>query len=211
MAGKDEKMKNERIVSMQANTMIYHKPGCRYIKRIQYKNKLSLSKKDAKKEGYHICRYCNSMDHHMRTEDLVIDYYNRIKNMQFQYMNGILYVKTEIGIWKLVYIRKEEKIALYHGNRTGDRIQFEHPEREPYHRQDDKMFSNTISEHLRYIYEHDKYKVAVNNGETVTRFSSKKYERLEPYAKRKRARKRVDQLFNMLEKQNAGYKQLSFC
>ena len=47
-------------------------------------------------------------------KELVYDCYSKYKKMQFNYINGILYVKTEIGCWKLVYVRREEKIALYH-------------------------------------------------------------------------------------------------
>ena len=36
-AGKEETMKNERIVSLGIKSMIYHKPGCRYVERIKYK------------------------------------------------------------------------------------------------------------------------------------------------------------------------------
>ena len=107
-------MKNERIVSMGTNSMIYHKPGCRYIAKIKQQNKMSLPKSEAKREGYHVCRYCNSMNHHIRTEQQRIEYYSKYKKMQFNYINGILYVKTEIGCWKLVYVRREEKIAWYH-------------------------------------------------------------------------------------------------
>ena len=73
------------------------------------------------------------------------------------------------------------------------------------------MYCNSIEGYLDYIYEHDKYKAAVARGETVTRFSSKKYEKLEAKAQRKRENKRVDYLFAMLERQNAGYKKLSYC
>lgn len=204
-------MNNERIVSIGTNSMIYHKPGCRYVERIQYKNRMSLPKSDARREGYHVCRYCNSMNHHYRVEQQTLDFYKRVKKMQFNFINGILYVKSEIGCWKIVYIRKEEKFALYHRNATAKELDFEHPQYEPYHRQEDKPFCNTIEGYLDYIYEHDKYKVAISRGETVIKFSSKKYERHEAKAQRKRQNSRVDYLFRMLERQNDGYRQLSYC
>ena len=68
-AGKEEAMKNERIVSLGTTSMIYHKPGCRYVERIKYKNRMSLTKGDARDEGYHICRYCNNMNHHIKAEE----------------------------------------------------------------------------------------------------------------------------------------------
>ena len=90
-------MNNERIVSIGTNSMIYHKPGCRYVERIQYKNRMAMPKSDARREGYHVCRYCNSMNHHYRVEQHTLDFYERVKKMQFNFINGILYVKSEIG------------------------------------------------------------------------------------------------------------------
>ena len=105
-------MNYKRIVSIGFNSMIYHKPGCRYVERIKNQNKMFLTKGEVTSEGYHICKYCNSMNHHIQAEQRNIDYYAKAKNMEFKYINGILYVKTEIGCWKLVYVRKEEKIAF---------------------------------------------------------------------------------------------------
>ena len=210
-AGKEEAMKNERIVSLGTTSMIYHKPGCRYVERIKYKNRMSLTKGDARDEGYHICRYCNNMNHHIKAEESTLDYYERCKKMQFKYINGILYVKSEIGCWKLVYVRREEKIALYHRNATTKELDFEHPQFEAYHRQEDKLFCNSIEGCLDYIYEHDKYKAAIERGETVTRFSSKKYARREAKAQRKRQNKRLDYLFKVIEGQNTGLKNISYC
>lgn len=204
-------MNNERIISIGTNSMIYHKPGCRYVSRIKSQNKMSLTKHDAKKEGYHVCRYCNGMNHHYRVEQKTLDFYAKSKNMQFNYINEILYVKSEISCWKLVYARREEKIALYHRNATNKPLNFKYPQYEAYHRQEDKMYCNSLEGYLDYIYEHDKYKATIARGENVKRFSSKKYEKLEAKAQRKRENKRIDYLFRMLERQNAGYKELSYC
>lgn len=85
-------MNNERIISIGTNSMIYHKPGCRYVDRIQDKNKMSLPKGDARKEGYHVCRYCNCMNHHYRVEQSTIDFYQNHKKMQFRFIDGIIYI-----------------------------------------------------------------------------------------------------------------------
>jgi len=151
------------------------------------------------------------MNYHYKVEQSTIDYYSRCKNMQFNYVDGILYVKSEIGCWKIVYIRKSESFALYHRNSTARELDFEQPQFEYYHRQEDKPYCNSISGYLDYIYNHDKYKSAIERGETVTKFSSKKYAKLEVKAQRKRENKRIDYLFRMLERQDTGYKQLSYC
>ena len=204
-------MNNERIVSMGTNSKIYHKPGCRYVERIKYENRMYLPRQDARAEGYHVCRYCNSMNHHYSAEQYALDYYEHKKKMEFKYIDGILYVKSQIGCWKLVYIRKEEKIALYHRNTVARELDFEKPQFEPYHRQEDKLFCSSIEGCLHYIFEHDRYKETVARGEKVMHFSSKKYEKREAKAQKKRQIRKVDYLFRLLESQNEGYKKLSFC
>ena len=68
-----------------------------------------------------------------------------------------------------------------------------------------------ISGYLNYIYEHDRYKAAMERGEKNFRLSSKKYARHEAKAQRKRSHKRVDQLFMLLEKGDSNLLKLSIC
>ena len=204
-------MNNERIISMEANTMIYHKKGCGYAHRIKYKNLLSLTKSDAKYQGYRVCRYCNSMNYHFTNEQYKLDEYKKHKNMDYKFIDGIIYIKTEISCWKLVYIRKDERFALYHRNYTDKPLNFDCPQYEPYHLQMDNKNSSSIASILYYIYEHDKYKAAIARGEKITSYSNKKYMRRAERAEKKRSVRRVDYLFGMLDKQNSSYKQLSYC
>ena len=204
-------MKNVRVLSMDADSRIYHKPNCHYVKMMSPKNRMSLSKADAQKRRYRICKCCNSMTYHYRTEQNTIEYYRKNKKMDFRFIDGALYVKTEIGCWKMVYSKKYEAIMLYHRNTVSEPLDFVHPDNEPYHRQVDALSSNMISGYLNYIYEHDRYKAAMERGEKNFRFSSKKYARHEAKAQRKRAHKRVEQLFMILEKGDSNLLKLSIC
>ena len=103
-------MNNERIVSIGTNSMIYHKPGCRYVERIKYKNRMSLPRHDARAEGYHVCRYCNSMNHHYNVEQQTLDYYSRCKKMQFNYIDGILYVKCQCRFYFVCFRRSKNVV-----------------------------------------------------------------------------------------------------
>lgn len=188
---------------------VYHKLGCRYVDRMLQQNQLQVTRDDAIRHGCRICRYCNSMNHHVYTEDSVIEYFKR-NGMQFKYIDGILYVKTEISCWKLVYVRAEEKLTLFHRNASSVPVNFEHPEHERYHHQDDVPYASTISKYLNYISEHDRYKAVVMNGETVTSFSSRRSKNLAKKSDRKRSINRVNYLFRCLERENDGYKQMSF-
>lgn len=107
--------------------------------------------------------------------------------------------------------RKDEKLAIYHRNASADPIDMNNLENEQFHRQKDIQYAENIQECLSYIYEHDKYRKAVESGAKDIHYSSKKYERRAVRSKRRKSINRVNDLFAMLEKQNADYKKLSYC
>ena len=204
-------MSTKRVISINTSSKIYHKHGCRYVKKMLPQNRLDISKKEIRRQGFHCCRYCNSMNHHYNTEQTIMNHYAKNKNMEFQYVDGILYVKTEISLWKLVYSRKEEKIAIYHRNTSPEPVNLNCLEKEQFHRQRDMEYAETIQGCLNYIYEHDQYRSALERGEKNIHYSSKKYERQAVKNEKRRNINRVYYLFSVLEKQNEGYKKLSLC
>lgn len=199
----------KRVMSMEAN--IYHKPHCYHAKRIQDKNKIVIDSKAAKFSGYRPCKCCNTMNFSYNDELHSINYYERKKGMQFNFKGGSLYVKTNIGGWKLVYSSKSELFTLFHRNRSKQEIDFNNPENEHYHLQKDQANFVSINKALNYIYEHDKYREAEQKGCKFIVFSDKKYKQQAEKRERRKQRNRVDYLFRMLESQNEGYKQLSYC
>ena len=198
-------------MSFESKSKVYHKPGCHHVKNMKEKNQVQMTLKEAERSGYRICKCCNCMAHYKRVEQKTITNYENNKGMEFNFIKGALYIKTEIGCWKMIYTRDEKKIVLYHRNNTDRELNFKAPQYEKYHRQADVPYSNSIAHYLNYIYEHDRFKQAEKNGQILTSFSSKKNKRLAEKSRRKSAQKRVDYLFRMLESQNVGYKQLSFC
>ena len=122
-----------------------------------------------------------------------------------------MYVKTNIGCWKLVYSRGMELFALYHRNRSNQDVDFSNPENEHYHLQKDQTYFSSINGALNYVYEHDKYREAEQQGLKVIAFSNKKYQKQAEKRKQRKQQNRVDYLFRLLESQNEGYKQLSYC
>ncbi len=204
-------MSQKRVISMENNTKIYHKNGCRYTHRILSQNFYQTTRKDARRYGFRCCRYCNSMNHHFKTEEHVLDNYAEQYGFTYKYDNGMLYVKTEIGFWKLVYSRKEEKIAIYHRNDAAEPVNMDNPEQEQFHRQKDIDYSTSIAGCLNYIYQHDKFKAAVLRGDKDIRYSSKKYEKTAAKREVRSSIRRVNYLFSVLEKENKDYKKLSYC
>lgn len=199
------------IVSFESKSKVYHKPGCHHISRIKKRNQIEMTKGEAERAGFRICRCCNGMGHHKRAEKHVLEHYEKEKGMEFKYIDGILYAKTDFGCWKMVYVRGEQRIVLYHRNHTDKELNFEEPQYEFYHRQHDVPHSGSISHYLKYIYEHDRFKKAERSGNGFTTFSNKKNKKLAEKSRKKDSRRRVDYLFRMLESQNVGYRELSYC
>lgn len=181
--------------------MLYHRPGCLRMEGIKNRNKISLPWAVARRKGYRACTCCHGMDYHLRIDKHALDYYEKNKGLEFKYIDGILYIKSPVGCWKLVYARGKETIALYHRSATDKPLDFAHPQREIYHHQGDKGYCDSVASYLHYIYEHDRYKAAAMRGEKNIHFSNKKYKRAAAEAKRRREIRRVDELLRMLESQ----------
>ena len=193
---------SELIMSKEAKTRIYHKPSCPHAKRMKPENYMALFPYEIKRlRRARPCKCCNNMKHQFETEWKAIEHYERAKDMQFKLVNGILYVKTPIGCWKIVYVKSTEQVVLYHRNSSPHPVDFEHPEREKYHLQKDVKKSYLIVHYLEYIYKHDRFRQEEASGHVV-QFSKKKYQRQAAKRKWRNSVRRVDQLFAMLESQD---------
>ena len=62
---------------------------------------------------------------------------------------------------------------------------------------------------LQYIYDHDKYKAAVKRGDKRIAYKNKKYEKQAKKREQRAALRRVDQLFEMIEKDRQKCKSFS--
>ena len=198
-------MSTKRIMSIESN--IYHRPSCKYVYFMKPSNKEKLLWEDAKRCG-RPCRHCNSMSFLCTEERKTIEWNTENRNMEFKYKDGMLYVKTKVGCWKLVYARNMEQIALYHRNSRQAELDFKHPEKDRYHQQRDQLYFNNIAQALNYIYDHDKYKAAVQRGDKRIVYKNKKYEKQAKRRERKAALRRVDRLFDMIEKERLEKEQV---
>ena len=198
-------MSTKRIMSIESN--IYHRPSCKYFDFMKPGNKEKLLWEDAKRCG-RPCRHCNSMSFLCTEERKTIEWNTENRNMEFKYKDGMLYVKTKVGCWKLVYARNMEQIALYHRNSRQAELDFKHPEKDRYHQQKDQLYFNNIAQALNYIYDHDKYKAAVQRGDKRIVYKNKKYKEQAKRRERKAALRRVDRLFDMIEKERLEKEQI---
>ncbi|MCD8104708.1 MAG: hypothetical protein LUF35_06840 [Lachnospiraceae bacterium] len=206
-------MYKRRIASIDSRTKIYHYPGCHYAKRILPKYQLEKSKHDMEKDGFRPCRYCNTMKFRFEQERPNLQRYAQYRKMEFNMVDGQVFIKTEIGCWKLIYSKHRQSFILYHRNASGRPVNFEHPERERYHKQMDQLYSDTITSVFIYIYKHDQFRVAEKaaDGNLDIRQVSKKYQPSAARRQRRQKIRRLDNLFRVIESGSEEYRRLSYC
>ena len=191
-------MSVKRIMSIESK--IYHQPKCRYLRSIKDKNMMELTQDEAQKQGFIPCSCCNTMDYHYKSEKQIIDFFDIKKGMDFLFDDRKeLYVKTDEGCWKLVYLEEEERIGMFHRSHSRYPVNFNQPWRERYHKQKDRFMYVTIEDALYYIYEHDKFRSAINAGKMPKKLSNKKYKKSAKRAFRKQELSRMEDLFRMIE------------
>lgn len=202
-----------RVVSMEAKNMVYHRAECRYAKKIYKRNKMLVPKQAAEKQGYRPCKCCDSMNFFYQLGKEEITSYAQEKNMNLDFKDGKIYVRTDAGCWKILYIKSIQKFILHHKNHVEGRIALEEIENGGYHRQWDVETAKSIMDYLQYIQKHDTYKpIMLSDYHQLPRDSKeqKKYYNVARRRDKRRSARRVDMLFAMIESQH-GMKQISYC
>ncbi len=205
-------MKKKMIISMNSRAKLYHRAECRYAKQIKIKNRMEISRSQAEELGYFVCPHCDGMRALYSFEKKAIEKYVGKENLFVDMVGDWLYVRTEIGCWKIVYQKKTGKFLLFHKNYIEEGNKLENVEKGAYHRQGDKLFSENILGYLQYIREHDKArKIEMKDYRMLPRETAqqKKYYASARARERRRQTKRVFQLFDLIEQQ-PGYRELSF-
>lgn len=193
---------------MSKDSIVYHRPGCLYAKRIKPVNLVKMGVEDMKYHGFTPCSCCNSL-HFVYKSETNIEKPVKRWGLTLKMAGEELFVKTNISLWKLIYSKKSEKITLFHRNHSEKGVNFEEPWTEKFHKQWDFAESNNISSVLEYIFEHDRYREARKNGKKLPSGVSKRCKRLAKCVERKERRKKVDKLFEKLEKSDPSLKKLS--
>lgn len=208
--GKEQK--GMRIMSRNSSIMVYHRPECRYVGKIRKKNWIKMDWEDAEWKGYRPCKCCDGIEFLYKLEKEKIERYMEQSNMNVDLKDRKIYVRTDVGCWKIIYKIREQRFILLHRNYVNGRVCLEDADKVPFHRQGDMSESGSIMKYLKYIKEHDEFK---QNAPKDYRKLPQNTERQKLYyrtAKKreeKRSAKRLDSLFLLIEKQE-GIKQLSY-
>lgn len=202
-----------RIMSRKSASMVYHRPECRYAGKIRKKNRVQMQWEDAEYKGYRPCKCCDGIEFLYKMDREKIEAYAEQFNMDVDLKDMKLYVRTDVGCWKIIYKIRDQRFILLHRNYVNGRISLEETEKVPFHRQGDMPESGSIMKYLKYIKEHDEFKQNAPADYRKLPQGTKKqklYYRTAKKRAEKNSAKRLDSLFILIEKQG-DIKQMSCC
>lgn len=133
--------------------------------------------------------------------------------MNVNLKDGKIYVRTDVGCWKIVYKISCQRFIFFHRDYVNGRIRLEDAEKVPFHRQKDMPEAGSVMKYLKYISEHDRFKQSASKDYRDMPQNTKiqkKYYRTAKKRAEKRNAKRVDRLFLLIESQGT-MKSLSCC
>lgn len=200
--GKEQQM-DMRIVSAGSAGKVYHRPECRYARKIYRRNREQMLWENAEAKGYRPCACCNGMEFLYGLERDSIENYKNLFHLDVDIKDHKIYVRTDAGCWKIIYKRDKQHFILLHRNYANGRTSLEDVEKVPYHRQGDMAEASTIMKYLKYIRAHDDFKQMMPKDYHKMPRSTKRQKAYYKAAKQREARKsarRVDNLFTMIER-----------
>jgi len=195
--------------------MIFHKSKCFYTNKITYSNLKILDSNYVRNHKYHTCKYCDGFVGDMRIYKRYMEEKSQEGKIKFypNYNKETLFVETNVGLWRLYRDSENCTYVLYHHNyfKPGMSVEDAMAGRH-FHRQSDVKETENLEKIFEYIIAHDKAKeIIADDYRNLPKTSKqqKKYYRQAKNRDRRKQVRRVDQLFIMLESQNADLKKLS--
>lgn len=192
---------------------IYHKKGCIHEQRIKAGNHLTVTVMQAKRKGYRECKYCAGLRGDARIQQR--KHVTR-KDVTFTYVKqeNELYIATWIGFWKVCVQRRSGEYLLYHRNSYTVGMNVTEAIKGEFHRQSDVEGTTSMDCLVEYILKHDRAKVTVmDDYKKLPRRTRKEryYYQLAERNNRRKAMRRVNKLFALLEQSDETMKQYSIC
>lgn len=184
--------------------MVYHRPECRYVGKIQKKNRIKIDWEDAEWKGYRPCKCCDGIKFLYKLEKEKVERYAEQFNMDVDLRNRTIYVRTDVGCWKIIYKIREQRFILFHRNYVNGRVRMEDVEKVSFHRQGDMPEAGSIMKYLKYINGHDKFKQNMPQDYRKLPQNTKRqklYYRTAKKREEKLSAKRLDRLFLLIENQ----------
>lgn len=195
---------------------IYHKDGCIYARKLKIANFAWLSKDEAIDRNYCECVYCGGLKGDFKVQEKTVNNWEKNNNIKVTYdkKTDTAYISTDNGFWKFYTLDEYGTYALYHRNVYNKDMSFYEAKNGDFHRQKDLKATYSLIEIINYVVEHDKAKaiIAVDYRKLPKQTKKQKlyYKQAANRIKRQSMR-RVDSIFDMLEKKTPGFKELAFC
>lgn len=196
------------VISKKSSQMIYHEETCPYAKRISTKHRRFISERRALEKGYHSCAYCGGL--HGLYVKLKADptMYGGLMNhvsTSYDRIDKGLCFRTDIGFWKVLENGNPAAYKLWHLNQGNfdKSVPDKALMRRNFHRQSDVKSTLNMQRLVQYIVDHDRAKKIINDDWKKLPKKTSKQRKYYKQAKRreeKKQHKRLDQLFEMIEK-----------
>lgn len=202
------------------SSMIYHQSGCCYKKRIKGRNRMAMSIYVAFEKGMKPCKCCCGLQADVKHNEKELKALSDSHKADYMYdkVTNTLYIRTKQGFWKIFEEPLTGKYLLFHRNSSYEDISFEVGRKGNYHRQKDVAHTFDLMRLIDYLTEHDKAKAIIKEDYRLlprtTKKQKKYYKIAESKALRNQRRNDTRRLFSIFEKiemQNPGYRELSFC
>ena len=94
-----------RMMSKDSTSMVYHRPECRYARKIYKRNRVQMNWDEAEWKGYRPCKCCDGAAFIYKLELYNIECFAEQHNLDVDLKNNKIYVRTDVGCWKIVYNR----------------------------------------------------------------------------------------------------------
>lgn len=183
---------------------VYHTKKCIHTKRIKEDNKLELTLTQAKKKGYKECQCCHGMSGLILENKTNIKNWKKNNDIKFYYAikQRTLYVRTEIGFWRISMKRGTDQLLLYHRNNYNENLTYTQAKAGGFHRQTELAQTQSLQKIVEFIIKHDKAKVIIQDDYRKLPRATKKQKKYYNFAKKKEQKKaiqRLDKLFEQIK------------
>lgn len=202
------------ISSKATSPVIYHKRDCKYVKKIQWSNRMYLKDEDVRNKQYKECKCCSTISRDVMAHENTFSAIEQRENIKFTFISKrqTLFIQTNAGFWKIWRNTHTNKYMLYHLNKFYKNIKFEDAAHGEFHRQGDAP-TGSLDKIINYIISHDKAKIIMMDDYKKLPQRTKTQKRYFKAAKKKadkRKNQQIDRLFAQIEEKE-NIKHLSYC
>ena len=192
------------VASDTGKRKMFHINICGHVRNIRPEHRVWFSDEaDARSAGYIFCSCCSPVGKIYRKEKAAIDKAVSGKGVKVTYYDGVLYVDTMIGTWKITRNSKR-RLTLWHGNTES----YEKCRKEngriihKYHPQKDTGSSTSILYFVKYIVRHDTWRSEKASDYKALPKNTKRQRKAYRENKRKAEGRAERTVFNLLERLN---------